>query len=86
MVGAGGDIQLQARCQRQHHLGVGGMHIAHTVDFGNGRADLQPGIDLPRVVGIQVLATELIAGGKTDTAVRQLAQDAGGLGINAEQA
>ena len=86
MVKAGGGIHLQPRGQRQHHFGIGRMHVTHTVGFGNGRADLQAGIDLPRVVRIQVLAAELVAGGKADAAVFELTQGAGGLGVDAQQA
>ncbi len=36
--------------------------------FGNGRAHLQAGIDLPRVVRIKLLAAPFGTGGETDVA------------------
>ncbi|VUM09787.1 hypothetical protein PGKDCPLP_02872 [Stenotrophomonas maltophilia] len=85
VIGARGSGQLQRRCQRHVHFGVGRTDLALAVHFGDGRAHLQAGVDLPRVVGIELLAAPLGTGSEADLAGPGVAQAAGDLGIDALQ-
>ncbi|KAG1361765.1 hypothetical protein G6F61_014123 [Rhizopus arrhizus] len=53
--------------------------------FGNGRAHLQAGIDLPWIVGVQLLAPPLGTGGEADLTGPGVAQAAGNLRVDALQ-
>ncbi len=85
VVGTRGGGQFQARGQRHVHFGIGGADLALAVHFRDGRAHLQAGVDLPGIVGIELLAAPLGTGGKADVAGPGAAQGAGDLRVHALQ-